>query len=407
MRARQQSNNGKRKAEYKSIAVKVDKFFTVKDEHDNTQTGVSGTNLLNGKTEHFFMTVPKNEEKAADYKNRPSLEKWAGVFKEFGITKEVLPGAVLHFKNCIPFDKKEDPMGKHYKAIWVDRLGDNPQDVQDCLVRGCMVVEGFYDWNDKIGENGIPETKEDGSPIKYSTLTGGRAFSFETRPDHFIKGTIGPELERQLQQALASKNNPQLLIRYMNEDGQVCCDTFGSKSWVKDDENNFVKRSPEEATALWSKELKAVMITLPDAKSVDIIPAEAFSLSKEAISKGTRARAFKAVDFACTHYGEDKTKLKNMQLCFGKCSSDADYSHILNKLDCVEKGDKANPAKDPTLLGNLEYSPNYGANVVIADTMLHSETDPANAETDSENFNQEQPFEDEGMSPSYSAGHMT
>lgn len=394
MRAKQISNSKKKRVEYKNFAVQVKEFITVQDALGKTRVGVTGKNLVTGEEGNFFLTVPKNEEMAKKYENRPTLEKWSEEFKEFGVKKQVKPGAVMFFKNCIPFNNEDDPMGKHYKATWVDRLGDNPQEVQDCMVSGAMVVDCFYEFEDKLDENGKPDLKEDGSSKKKANLVKGRVYHFGTRPENFIQGVPGDELKTQIAAALASKNNPQLLVRYMNDDDQVCSDTpVSSKTWAQDGNNELVRLPDEQAADLWNDEINKVMIALPDAEYVSIIPAETYNLSTEAIKKGSRAAAFKSCDIACSHY-EDGNKLKNMQHCFGKTGTD-EFSHILNKVDCVETGNKNDPKKDPTLLGDLQYSTNYAANVAITDELLRPETADQSQEAD-----QESALSDSDNSPS-------
>ena len=356
MRAKTQTSDKNKRAEYKSYAVKVEKFITAKDELGNVQSGVQGINLVTGKSDRFFMTVPKNDETAARYKNRPSLDKWSKPFLEFGTEKEIQPGAVMFFKDCIPFKGKDDPMGEHYKAIWVDRLGDNPQMVQGRLVRGYMVVEGQYKLADMV-KGKTPILKESGEPVQSKILTGGYALSFEHSPAKFITGTPGDELNTQIAAALSTKNNPQLLVRFMDVNNNVCAEVFGSKSW----EDKTTQRSPKDASLLWGAEINDLIKAIPDAESVSIIPVEKYALSKEGIEKGHIGPAFKGVDHA-THYYDEGTKLCNLQQCYGMVGM-GEYTNILNKLDCVEKGNKDLPAKDPTLLGGLEYSSSFEANM--------------------------------------------
>lgn len=342
--------------EYKSYPVKVNEFITVSDALGNAQKGVEGINLVTGEPGRFFLTVPKNEQTAEKYKNRPTLEKWSEPFKEFGATKEIKPGAVLFFKDCIPFNAKDDPMGEHFKAIWVDRLGDNPQAVQDRFVRGYMVVEGAYRYEDMV-KDGQPVLKEDGSPVKAKILTGGHALSFDYKPDNFISGKPDNEMATQIAAALAAKNNPQLLVRFLDSQNDVCAEVFGSRSW----EDPQTMRAPEDAAAKWVLEIENLLKAIPDATSVNIVPAEKYAMSKEGIEKGNIGRAFKEMDFATHHYDGD-TRLCNMQQCFGMVGED-DYNNILNKLDSVEKGNKDVPEKDPTLLGGLQYSASFDANM--------------------------------------------
>tara|TARA_B100000614_G_scaffold261900_1_gene293147 strand:+ start:1014 stop:2240 length:1227 start_codon:yes stop_codon:yes gene_type:complete len=407
MRARVSKSKKNNQTELPNIPVRIKEFIHVKapGPGGNTinQTGVLGTNMLNGKDEKFFLTVPKNEELAAKYKKRPDLKKWSEPFKEFGQTKEIKPGAVMMFKNCRPFgsDKNEnDPIGFHHRATWVDRFADNAQQAQQSFIRGYMVVEGNYDTMPKMeGDKQVLNDKDE--PVNIRIFKSGSAYSFETKPDNHITGVPGPELQEQIAAAMAARNNAQMLVRYINEAGQVCYDRFGSNGWEKNENDEFVKRDPADAANVWIDEIKKTMTALPEAVSVNIVPAAKFQLSSKAIEDGNMGRAYKEMDYACTHKADDGSLMKNMQQCFGKTSED--YPNIIFKLDSVHKGDKENPAKDPTLLGQLDYSPTHSANIAVVDAMLNEDAqqtqNQAPADTEEETSDAEL-FNGAGMSPS-------
>lgn len=383
MKAIGQSNKKqKTNSEYKGMAVKVKEFITVQDAFDNVQTGVLGTNVRTGEDVRVFLTVPKTDEIAEKYKDRPTLEKWSGEFNEFGVDKTVDPGAVMYFENCIPFNKKDDPMGEHFKSIWPVRLGDNPDQVAKLFVHGTMVVQGNYKYEDLIKDGEPVMNDKTGEPVKRKTLIGGNVFHFDHKPSSFVIGASGDDVVENLRNALATKENPYMLVRYLDADGKVCAEQFGTKSWTKDADDNFEKLSNEEAATRWASQIDDTMKALPDAASVSIVPVEKFKLSDKKIKNPSNAYKFKEVAQSCLNYKDDEPA-QNLQYCFAKRSQK--YPMILSKVDTVEKKDKENPAKDPTLLGDLSYAPTFSANMTAlaamrdADQAQDTEQEPAQA----------------------------
>jgi len=205
---------------------------------------------------------------------------------------------------------------------------------------------------------------DDGNPTKKRIPKAGKVYDFESDPAEHIRhqGQPNDELAGKIEAAINEKKDAAFLVRFMDSEG-VAFDKFEGKNWVYEN-NQLSARTPEEATKEWMTDITKTMKQLPNVEGVNIVPAETFQLSKKTIEEGGGA-AFAKAHHACTHKDQDGEYRKNLQHFFCKVGDD-EFSHIINKLDCVDTNNshahKQDPRKDPVLIGGLTYSAAYKAN---------------------------------------------
>jgi hypothetical protein len=328
-----------------NIPVEFHKFIVIDGE-----TGVVGRNLLNGNIQTFFLTVPQTDERKKSTESRPDLKVWAREnFVEFGVRKKIDHGAIFHFKGCMPW--KDDSKGEHFKSHWVDRLGDNPAQVQECFVNGpAMMVDGQIENRTRM-VHGVEKT--------FPFLVSGKVYNFETDPSKFICGRPDQALFDNVAAADAKNPSTSFLIRYMDNEG-VAYDDFVSKSWA----SPLERRTSDVVAQMILNEISSTMTKLPSIQDVNILPVQTYSLSPKAIK--ANGPAFAKAHLCCTFVDAYGTEVKNVQHFFCKTGIHPNRNFI-NKLDCVDPffGNRLDPAKNPTTIGGLSVSSAYDNNFAI------------------------------------------